>query len=162
MNDRTDQDPHAEVHPEACASMSNLLQPFVDDELEGHDFESVSSHLRECATCRQEVSLQQRVRETLRALEREPLPEALVARIRGELDRIDAGESGSAQVLELEPRSRRRAFARGIGMMMPAAAAAVALFFVVRQNPAGDTASVSGVVEAADSASPEPSSRLIA
>lgn len=161
MSDTSNQDPRPDSAdpkpPQACQRMTNLLQPFVDDELTGSDREAVGEHLAECAHCRGEVQEQQQVRAALRSLDLEPASDELVARVRAALDGIDAENDGLV-VLE-ERRSRLRAFTRGAGMMLPAAAAAVALFFVVRSDSGHDSAAVADAIPAAASPSTLPESR---
>ena len=127
--------------------MSALLQPFIDDEIDGRERESVAEHIEGCGTCRAELQSQQHVRAALRQLELSAVPEGMVERIRGELDRVDQEDNaGVASLDAARPASRFRAFARGVGMMLPAAAAAVALFFVVRASPQQDAAEAAGML----------------
>lgn len=130
MTDSFDLDERGDL-PEACMPMTSLLQPFVDDELDATDREAVAEHITACDACLVEVQQQQTVRAALRQLEPEVIPEALLARIRAELDAVDAELE---DVVVLHKPTRLRAFARGVAMMVPAAAAAAALFFVVQQG----------------------------
>lgn len=154
-----DDDLHDDESLGGCDSMSALLQPFIDDELDASDHESMAQHLGDCDVCRGEVQRQHAVRAAMQQLEYEAVPPHLLAKIREELDRVDLEHEGGVVSIDRPPVSRARAFARGVGMMLPAAAAAVALFFVVRSNPANDTAeaarivSAAGVQEGADEAS---------
>ena len=80
MSDKLDLEERGDL-PEACLRMTSLLQPFVDDELDGADREAVAEHITGCDTCLVEVQQQRTVRATLRQLEPEPIPEALLARM---------------------------------------------------------------------------------
>ena len=134
--------------PQGCLRTSSLLQPFVDDELDAADRETVAEHISDCDSCLAEVQQQQTVRAALRQLEPEVIPEALLARIRASLDEVDAETEG---VVVMRKPGRLRAFARGVGMMVPAAAAAAALFFVVQEGGHGDGASAKDALPVATS-----------
>jgi anti-sigma factor RsiW len=153
MTDFPDLDGRGTDLPDACLPMTSLLQPFVDDELAPDDREAVAEHITDCLGCLAEIQQQQTVRAALRQLEPEVIPEALLARIRAELDEVDAELDG---VLLLERPSRLRAFARGVGMMVPAAAAAAALFFVVQKGGEGEGASAHDALPMATAAQTSP------
>ena len=55
------------------ARLAELLAAFADGELAEEDRRAVEEHLRECARCRRELTLQ---RDLSRALSREPIPGA--------------------------------------------------------------------------------------
>ena len=122
-----------------CSDVAGLLQPFVDGELSDEECERVASHLEGCRGCRAAVSEQSWVRATLRALPREPAPQAVRAKILLALDELD--REAAAALVPPTPatpsvwsrvRSRLSDLGRGSMIMVPAAAAAVGLFFVVK------------------------------
>ncbi len=133
-----------------CDEMATVLQPFIDDELDDKERDAIATHLGDCDPCRAEVQRQHAVRAALQQLELAAVPEGLLARIREELDRVDLENAEGVTHIGFAKGapSRLRAFGRGIGMMLPAAAAAVALFFVVRANPEGETADAAGMLPA--------------
>jgi hypothetical protein len=110
-------------HAEAIA----LLQPFVDGELADAERELVARQIADNPVYQAFVREQQQVRATLRTLARETAPPELRARIAAELDAVAAeGQRGRlAPVLD-----RAKSFGRGAMLMVPAAAAAVVLFFL--------------------------------
>ncbi len=122
-----------------CSDVAGLLQPFVDGELSEEECDRVAGHLESCKGCRAAVSEQSWVRATLRALPREPAPQAVRAKILLALDEVD--REAAATVVPPTPappgwwtrvRSRLSDLGRGSMIMVPAAAAAVGLFFVVK------------------------------
>jgi anti-sigma factor (TIGR02949 family) len=118
-----------------CASVSGLIQPYVDGEVSDTEREGVLAHLDGCVSCRTTVQQQQSVRSALRGLERDLAPAALRERLLAELDRIDAEQARAGGEGWLAGISGRiGAFMRGGMLLAPAAAAAVGLFFVVRAN----------------------------
>lgn len=122
-------------HGSDCASVSGLIQPYVDGEVSDTEREGVLAHLDDCDSCRGTVREQQQVRAALKQLERDLAPAALRERILAELDRIDterAAESSESWLGAVF--GRFGAFMRGGVLLAPAAAAAVGLFFVVRAN----------------------------
>lgn len=128
-----------------CSDVAGLLQPYVDGELNEHEQEQVAVHLEDCSGCRAAVSEQAWVRATLQALEREPAPQALRAKILLGLDEVDrerAAELAASAPASLGSRllARLRDLGRGGLIMVPASAVAVALFFMAREGvvtPAG-------------------------
>lgn len=123
-----------------CSSVSGLIQPYVDGELSDSERKTVLGHLDGCSSCRTGVQQQQQVRSALRELEQDMAPAALRTRVLAELDRIDVEESESENVSWLSAAfGRVGAFMRGGMLLAPAAAAAVALFFVVRGNVDSET-----------------------
>lgn len=118
-----------------CASVSGLIQPYVDGEVSDTERESVLAHLDGCGGCRTTVQEQQRVRAALKDLERDLAPAALRQRVLAELDRLDAEQASEhGEGLFAATLGRIGAFMRGGMLLAPAAAAAVGLFFVVRAN----------------------------
>jgi anti-sigma factor RsiW len=119
-----------------CSDVAGLLQPYVDAELSDDERKSMAAHLEGCAGCRAAVSEQLWVRATLRALEVERAPRALMARVLSGLDEVDrerAAELESARPSGWARMSERLGkLLRGALVMVPAAAVAAALFFVVR------------------------------
>jgi anti-sigma factor (TIGR02949 family) len=134
-----------------CSDVAGLLQPYVDGELNDTEQEQVAGHLEECSGCRAAVSEQAWVRATLQALEREPAPQALRARILLGLDEVDrerAAEAAASAPPRLGSRmwARLRDLGRGGLIMVPAGAVAIALFFMVREgvvSPEGPGTTVS-------------------
>jgi hypothetical protein len=125
--------------------MDGLLQPFVDDELTEEERKAVASYLDRNPEARQLVREQQEVKAALRDLELERAPNALRERILRELDAVDqevAEASQDEKVQHIASASKDRpgsglwsrlgALAKGGLLMVPAAAAAVTLFFVAR------------------------------
>lgn len=148
-----------------CSDVAGLLQPFVDGELSDEECDRVASHLEGCKGCRAAVSEQSWVRATLRALPREPAPQAVRAKLLLALDEIDR-EAATAAVLQTPAppgwwsrlRSRLSDLGRGSMIMVPAAAAAVGLFFVVKDAsvPTPETAAAPVGVASALSPSAHP------
>lgn len=128
-----------------CSDVAGLLQPYVDGELNEQEQEQVAVHMEDCSGCRAAVSEQAWVRATLQALEREPAPQALRAKILLGLDEVDrerAAERAASAPPSLGSRllARLRDLGRGGLIMVPASAVAVALFFMAREGvvtPAG-------------------------
>ncbi|MBL4689335.1 MAG: zf-HC2 domain-containing protein, partial [Nannocystaceae bacterium] len=122
-----------------CSGVAGLLQPYVDGELQSEEQEGVAEHLHACSACRTAVSEQAWVRTMLQAIDRERAPQAMRARILQGLDTIDQ-EAAAALASEAPPGfasqlwTRLRELGRGGLIMVPAGAAAVALFFVARQG----------------------------
>jgi anti-sigma factor (TIGR02949 family) len=122
-----------------CSDVAGLLQPYVDGELNTHEQEQVAVHLEECSGCRAAVSEQAWVRATLQAVERDPAPRALRAKVLLGLDEVDrerAAEAAASAPPGLRSRlwSRLRDLGRGGLIMVPAGAVAVALFFMAREG----------------------------
>lgn len=127
-----------DVRPE-CSEVAGLLQPYVDGELPQEEQEQVAMHLQGCRGCRAAVSEQSWVRATLRALPREPAPQAIRAKILLALDAVDRerAREGAAVVPQRAGWAARlwarvTDLGRGGLIMVPAGAAAIGLFFVVR------------------------------
>lgn len=122
-----------------CTDVAGQLQPYVDGELNEHEQEQVAAHLEDCSGCRAAVSEQAWVRATLQALEREPAPQALRAKVLLGLDEVDrerAAERAASAPPSLGSRlwARLRDLGRGGLIMVPASAVAVALFFMAREG----------------------------
>lgn len=122
-----------------CSDVAGLLQPYVDAELNEQEQEQVAAHLEDCAGCRAAVSEQAWVRATLQALERDPSPRALRAKVLLALDEVDrerAAERAASAPPSLGARvwARLRDLGRGGLIMVPAGAVAVALFFMAREG----------------------------
>jgi anti-sigma factor RsiW len=122
-----------------CSDVAGLLQPYVDGELNEPEQEQVAAHLEDCSGCRAAVSEQAWVRATLQAIERDPAPRALRAKILVGLDEVD--RERVAQAAASAPPSfgvrlwaRLRDLGRGGLIMVPAGAVAVALFFMAREG----------------------------
>ncbi|MEM6292693.1 MAG: zf-HC2 domain-containing protein [Myxococcota bacterium] len=120
-----------------CSEVAALLQPHVDGELADAEACRVSDHLEDCDACRAAVSEQMWVRATLRAVEREPAPQALRARVLLSLDDVDREEAAAAlpdapPSLWARMRARSTDLFKGGLVMVPAAAVAAGLFLVAR------------------------------
>jgi anti-sigma factor RsiW len=128
-----------------CSDVAGLLQPYVDGELPNEEQERVAAHLDSCRGCRAAVTEQSWVRATLRALPREPAPRAVHAKVLLALDAIDreaiqARQAEQAAACRATPQpslasrvwGRLSALGRGGLIMVPAGAAAIGLFFMVR------------------------------
>lgn len=102
--------------------LADLLQPYVDGELSDEETKQVAHYLENSPEAHSRVQQQQAVRAALRSLEQEIAPAQLRTAVLQALDEVD-GKPGP---------SKARAILRGALLMAPAAAAAVALFFVVR------------------------------
>lgn len=124
-----------------CSDVAGLLQPYVDGELPQEEQERVAVHLEGCKGCRAAVTEQSWVRATLRSLPRDPAPQAMRAKVLLALDGVDrerAEERAAAMPVAAPPSLFARLWARvtdlGRGglIMVPAGAAAIGLFFMVR------------------------------
>lgn len=146
-----------------CSDVAALLQPYVDAELSEEEQERVALHLSSCRGCRAAVSEQSWVRAALRALPREPAPQAMRAKVLLALDAVDRENEAIATAASpppLRPSLAARVWARltdlGRGglIMVPAGAAAIGLFFVVRDatlpEHAPATAATAGLGSAVD------------
>ncbi|NVB39900.1 hypothetical protein G6O69_18800 [Pseudenhygromyxa sp. WMMC2535] len=110
------------------AELISLLQPYIDGELADDERELVAVQVAENPEYQAIVREQREVRALLRGLEREAAPAELRERVIAGLDAVDAEQGGRLAPII----GRIKAFGRGSMLMAPAAAAAVALFFVVR------------------------------
>lgn len=126
---------YSDSRPRDGDDVSLLLQPYVDGELSGDDQARVVAHLESSAEARHYVREQQEVRTLLRAVDTDRAPQALRQRILAELDHVDAERAATeSQAGDGGKLVRLRAAFRGAMIMMPAAAAAVGLFFVVKSG----------------------------
>lgn len=117
-----------------------LLQPFIDGELEGEEHRLVAEEVERNPEYRAIVERQRRVQSLLRGLERDVAPVELRARVIGELDAADQAKAEAEASGWAAPIvGRIKAFGRGSLLMVPAAAAAVALFVLVRTGTVGNT-----------------------
>lgn len=60
-----------------CDRVLDLLEPFVDDEVDATERVMVRNHVERCPTCAQELSLARRIRRGLRAMPQPELPPRL-------------------------------------------------------------------------------------
>ncbi len=130
-------------------TLHSYLQLYVDHELAPEDEERVAAMLEQSADARAIVREQQEVKALIAGLPRPSAPTHLRSNVLAALDEVDAGtydfgESLAEDRSPAEPRPRAAggrfaAFVRGAMIMAPAAAAAVALFFVARGLPEGLT-----------------------
>lgn len=146
-----------------CSDVAGLLQPYVDAELSEEEQERVALHLSACRGCRAAVSEQSWVRATLRALPREPAPQAMRAKVLLALDTVDREDQARVAAATPVPSrpglaariwSRLADLGRGGLIMVPAGAAAIGLFFVVRDatlptegSTAGPAMGIGGAVD---------------
>lgn len=122
-----------------CSDVAGFLQPYVDGELNDDEQEPVAAHLESCSGCRAAVTEQAWVRSTLQAMEREPAPQALRAKILLGLDEVDreaAAEAAASAPPGFGARlwARVRDLGRGGLIMVPASAVAVGLFVMAQQG----------------------------
>lgn len=110
----------------------HTLQPFIDGELTDAEHAEVEAQLARDPALRELAEEQLKIRQVLRDLPKATAPQALRARVLLELDAIDR-EHAPAPAAPPPPRfARLRAFLRGAAVMVPAGAAALALFVVTR------------------------------
>jgi anti-sigma factor (TIGR02949 family) len=64
-----------------CADALDLLEPFLDGELDAGDAERLRGHLAACAACAAELAFAERVQHELRALPQPECPPELLARV---------------------------------------------------------------------------------
>jgi anti-sigma factor RsiW len=64
----------------SCRKGCKLVQAYVDEEVDEQSAGVITRHLAECQQCRQEVTVNRRLREALRA--QASVPESTVARLR--------------------------------------------------------------------------------
>ncbi len=110
-----------------------LLQPFIDGELEGEEYRLVAEEVARSPEYAQIVEQQREIQSLLADLGHELAPPQLRARVLHDLDAADAADKAAGRSGWLAPVvGRIQAFGRGGLLMVPAAAAALALFFFVR------------------------------
>lgn len=95
----------------SCAVALDLLEPFLDDELDAGDAERLRGHLAACAACAAEADLARRIQSELRALPQPECPPELLARV---------VRTGRGEVVPFRPRRTER-------LRIAAAAAVLAL-----------------------------------
>lgn len=142
-----------------CSDIAQLLQPYIDGELDQGESDDVAKHLETCHPCRAAVHEQAWVRATLQGLERQPAPQALRAQVLLGLDEVDreaaadaakgAANPGESRGLWGRVRDRVREMGRGGLIMIPAGAAALGLFVMARQGVLPGDAHVDQPVAAA-------------
>jgi len=98
-----------------CYDALELIEPFVDGDLEGAEAARLRSHLAGCHACAAELALAERIQRELRALPQLDCPPEIVERVRRE----------GAQVLPF--RSPVRPRGAGLPFRIAAAAALLAL-----------------------------------
>lgn len=145
--------------PMASDSLIALIQPFLDDELQGSERARVEAVLAQDPVLRDMVDEQRTVRQALRDLPREPAPQALQARVLLDLDAIDREQAAAAIAAVPGWRQRlggldrrMRSFFRGAAVMVPAGATALALFLVTRTGSERHVPEASPVVATATTA----------
>lgn len=110
----------------------HTLQPYIDGELTDAERAEVEALMARDPALRELAEEQLKIRQVLRDLPKQTAPQALRARVLLDLDAIDR-EQAPAPKPAPEPRfARLRAFFRGATVMVPAGAAALALFVVAR------------------------------
>ncbi|HEV7504291.1 MAG TPA: anti-sigma factor [Thermoanaerobaculia bacterium] len=111
-----------------CHDALDLLEPYVDGDLETAEAERLRSHLESCRACAAELVLAERIQRELRALPQLDCPPEIVERVRRE----------GAQVLSFRSPARPRGPALPFRIAAAAALLAVALgggiFFVRSQQ----------------------------
>jgi anti-sigma factor RsiW len=124
-----------EPHDHDRADLVGLLQPYVDGELSAEEHRLVAEQVAANPEYQAIVGEQQRVRSLLRDVALEAAPSELRVRILADLDAIDRERERAERRGWVAPVvGRLRAFGKGTLLMMPAAAAALVLFFVVRNG----------------------------
>lgn len=122
-------------HDHDRADLVGLLQPYVDGELSAEEHHLVAEQVAANPEYQAIVGEQQRVRSLLRELALEGAPSGLRARVLADLDALDRDRQRAERRSWMIPvAGRLRAFGKGTLLMMPAAAAALVLFFVVRSG----------------------------
>ncbi|MFV8753632.1 anti-sigma factor family protein [Nannocystaceae bacterium ST9] len=112
-----------------------LLQPYVDGELSPEEHRLIAERVAVDPEYQAIVGEQQRVRSLLREMALEGAPSGLRARILADLDAVDRERERAERRGWMAPvLGRLRAFGKGTMLMMPAAAAALALFVVARNG----------------------------
>jgi anti-sigma factor (TIGR02949 family) len=102
--------------PLSCAAALDLLEPFVDGDLDAAEEARLRAHLLGCASCAAELALAERVQRELRSLPQPECPPELLARV------VQAGRG------EVVPfRAPLRTSRRTERLRVTAAAALVAL-----------------------------------
>jgi len=68
-------------HPLSCEEALDLIEPFLDGDLDAGDAERLRGHLAACAACVAELGFAERVQRELRALPQPECPPAVMARV---------------------------------------------------------------------------------
>lgn len=110
----------------------HTLQPYIDGELTDAERAEVEAQLAADPDLRAMADEQLQIRQVLRDLPRQTAPQALRARVLLALDDIDRESRPAPAPVPAARFARLRAFFRGAAVMLPAGAAALALFFVAR------------------------------
>jgi anti-sigma factor RsiW len=110
----------------------HTLQPYIDGELTDAERAEVEAQLAADPELRAMADEQLQIRQVLRDLPRQTAPQALRARVLLALDDIDRESAPAPAPVPAARFARLRAFFRGTAVMLPAGAAALALFFVAR------------------------------
>ncbi|HEV7784336.1 MAG TPA: zf-HC2 domain-containing protein [Thermoanaerobaculia bacterium] len=100
-----------------CDDVLDLVEPYVDGDLEAAEAERLRSHLESCRSCAAELTLAERIQAELRALPQLDCPPEIVERVRRE----------GAQVLPFRSPVRAREAALPFRLAAAAALLAVAL-----------------------------------
>lgn len=108
------------------------IQPYIDGELAPSERAEVEAQLARDPALRDMVEAQRQIRQVLRDMPRATAPQALRARVLLDLDAIDREQAAPAPTPPAPRLARLRAFLRGAAVMVPAGAAALALFVVAR------------------------------
>jgi anti-sigma factor RsiW len=128
-----------EPHDLDRADLVGLLQPFVDGELSAEEHrlvaEQVATNPEYQAIVDEQLQVQSLLRSVARSVALEDAPDRLRVRILADLDALDEERQRAERRGWLAPVvGRLRAFGKGTMLMMPAAAAALVLFFAVRNG----------------------------
>ncbi len=110
----------------------HTLQPYIDGELTDAERAEVEAELARDPALRELAEQQLKIRQVLRDLPKTPAPQALRARVLLDLDAIDREQAPAPAPVRAPRLDRLRAFFRGAAVMLPAGAAALALFVVAR------------------------------
>ncbi len=115
--------------------LAGLLQPYIDGTISAEDRTWVDQQAAQDSGVYELLNEQTEVRSALQAMDPVAAPQALRARVLLELDAFDREQAQVTAEPQTSPwRRRLRALVRGAGLMVPAGATAVALFFVVRTS----------------------------
>jgi anti-sigma factor RsiW len=103
-----------------CEPALDLIEPYVDGDLEPAEAERLRCHLESCRACAAELALARRIQRELRALPQLDCPPEIVERVRRE-------GAQTAQVLPFRPPAHRTGPAMPFRLAAAAAVLAVAL-----------------------------------
>jgi anti-sigma factor (TIGR02949 family) len=80
------------VDPYNCEETFRRFDDYLDRELTAEEAALVEEHLEHCEMCARELDFEASVLRQVRAkIERIAIPAGLLSRVRGALDRVDAG-----------------------------------------------------------------------